>query len=79
MHINSDDVLAKLPEDRQQAIQKRAAELIAEEATLRQVREAQETIEAVREGLASIDTGDGKPMDEVFDALENKRGAKARQ
>jgi DNA-directed RNA polymerase specialized sigma subunit len=34
--------MAKLPEKRQQAIKKRAAELIAEEATLRQLREAQE-------------------------------------
>jgi hypothetical protein len=42
MAIRLDDYLAKLPKKRQQAIQKRAAELIAEEATLRQLREARE-------------------------------------
>src|SRR5262249_53779986 len=34
--------MAKLPKKRQRAIEKRAAELIAEEATLRQLREARE-------------------------------------
>jgi hypothetical protein len=29
-----------------------------------------ETIQAVEEGLASVDRGEGKPMDDVFDALE---------
>src|SRR5580658_11292340 len=42
MAIKLDDVLAKLPKRRQRAIKKRAAELIAEEATLRQLREARE-------------------------------------
>jgi len=42
MGIRSDDFVAKLPEDQQHAIKTRAAELIAEEATLRQVREARE-------------------------------------
>ena len=42
MTIGFDDFMAKLPKKRQQAIKKRAAELIAEEATLRQLREAQE-------------------------------------
>jgi len=36
-----------------------------------------ETIEAVKEGLASIDRGEGRPMDDVFDALENKLRSKA--
>jgi ribosome-binding protein aMBF1 (putative translation factor) len=40
MAIRFDDYMAKLPKKRQQAIKKRAAELIAEEATLRQLREA---------------------------------------
>jgi hypothetical protein len=40
MPIRLDDYMAKLPKKRRQAIQKRAAELIAEEATLRQLREA---------------------------------------
>ena len=42
MAIKFDDYMAGLPKKRQQAIKKRAAELIAEEATLRQVREARE-------------------------------------
>jgi TRAP-type C4-dicarboxylate transport system substrate-binding protein len=42
MAVRSDDFLAKLPEEQRQAIKKRSAELIAEEATLRQLREARE-------------------------------------
>jgi hypothetical protein len=42
MAIRVDDYMAKLPKKRRQAIAKRAAELIAEEATLRQLREARE-------------------------------------
>ena len=42
MAIRLDDFVAKLPKKQQQAIKKRTAELIAEEATLRQVREARE-------------------------------------
>jgi hypothetical protein len=38
-----------------------------------------ETIEAVKEGLASIDKGEGQPMDEVFDAMEKRLRAKARR
>src|SRR5947209_18338121 len=46
MTIKLDDFLAKLPRKRQQAIKKRTAELIAEEATLRQLREARERSQA---------------------------------
>jgi ribosome-binding protein aMBF1 (putative translation factor) len=42
MAIKFEDYMAKLPKKRQQAIKKRAAELIVEEATLRQLREARE-------------------------------------
>ncbi len=42
MAIRLDDYVAKLPEKDQQAIAKRTAELCAEEATLRQVREARD-------------------------------------
>jgi predicted transcriptional regulator len=42
MAIRLDDFVAKLPKKQQRAIQKRTAELIAEEATLRQLREARE-------------------------------------
>jgi hypothetical protein len=38
-----------------------------------------ETIQAVKEGLASADRDEGRPMDEVFDGLEKElRRAKAR-
>lgn len=46
MAIRLDDIIAKLPAKDQQAIAKRTAELIAEEATLRQVREARERSQA---------------------------------
>ncbi len=42
MPIRLDDYVANLPEEDQQAIKKRTAELMAEEATLRQIREARE-------------------------------------
>ena len=42
MPIRLDDYIAKLPKKDQRAIKKRTAELIAEEATLRQLREARE-------------------------------------
>jgi DNA-binding XRE family transcriptional regulator len=42
MAIKLDDFMARLPKKRQQSIKKRAAKLIAEEATLRQLREARE-------------------------------------
>ncbi|MFO0959709.1 MAG: XRE family transcriptional regulator [Isosphaeraceae bacterium] len=40
MAIRLDDFVADLPEDQREAIRARTAELIAEEATLRQLREA---------------------------------------
>jgi DNA-binding XRE family transcriptional regulator len=42
MAIRLDDFVVKLPKKEQLAIKKRSAELIAEEATLRQLREARE-------------------------------------
>ena len=42
MPIRLDDYIAKLPKKDQRAIKKRTAELIAEEATLRQLREARD-------------------------------------
>lgn len=42
MNIKLNDYISKLPKKRRQAIKRRAAELIAEEATLRQLREARE-------------------------------------
>lgn len=50
------------------------AELVVQDAAsyqkLLDLAERLETIQAVKEGLASIGRGEGKPMDEVFDALE---------
>src|SRR5438270_4127377 len=58
------------------------AEIVVQDAKsyqkLLNLAERLETIEAVKEGLASIDKGEGKPMDEVFDALEKTLRAKAR-
>jgi predicted transcriptional regulator len=48
--------------DRRQALD-RAVELLREEA---------ETVEAIREGLASIDRGEGVPLDEAAKALRRK-------
>ena len=48
MAVKLDDYVARLPEERQEAIRKRTAELIAEEATLRRSREARERSRAER-------------------------------
>src|SRR3954451_17755585 len=57
------------------------AEIIVQDARSYQrllaLAERLETIQAVREGLASIESGEGRPMDEVFDALEKELRAKA--
>jgi prevent-host-death family protein len=59
------------------------AEIVVQDAKsyqrLLDLAERLETIDAVKEGLASIDKGAGKPMDQVFDALERKLRAKARR
>ncbi len=58
------------------------AEIVVQDAKsyqrLLDLAERLETIDAVKEGLSSIDKGEGKPMDQVFDALEKKLRAKAR-
>jgi prevent-host-death family protein len=58
------------------------AEIVVQDAKsyqkLLDLAERLETIEAVKEGLASIDKGEGKPRDDVFDALEKTPRAKAR-
>ncbi len=50
------------------------AELVVQDATAYQklfdLAERLETIQAVKEGLASADQREGKPMDDVFDMLE---------
>ncbi len=59
------------------------AEVVVQDAAtyqrLFELAERLETTQAVKEGLASADRGEGRPMDEVFDALEKElRRAKAR-
>jgi prevent-host-death family protein len=58
-------------------------ELVAQDARsyqkLRELAERLETIEAVHEGLASAERGEGRPMDEVFDGLEEELRPKARK
>ncbi len=57
------------------------AEIVVQDARsyqrLHDLAERLETFEAVREGLASADRGEGSPMDHVFDALEKKIRVKA--
>ena len=58
------------------------AEIVAQDTRAYQrlldLAERLETIEAVKEGLASIDRGEGRPMDEVFDELEKTLLAQVR-
>src|SRR3954447_12590948 len=59
------------------------AEIIVQDAMsyqrLLDLAERLETIQAVREGLASADRGEGRPVDEVFDDLEKSLRANARR
>ncbi len=52
------------------------AELVVQDAASYQrlfdLAERLETIQAVKEGLASAERGEGRPMDDVFDALEKE-------
>ena len=52
------------------------AELVVQDAAtyqkLLELAERLETIEAVKEGLASIGRGEGRPMDDAFDVLEDE-------
>jgi PHD/YefM family antitoxin component YafN of YafNO toxin-antitoxin module len=52
------------------------AELVVQDAVsyqkLADLAERLETIQAVKESLASIDRGEGTAMDEVFDALKKR-------
>jgi len=57
------------------------AELVVQDATsyqrLLNLAERLETIQAVKAGLESIERGEGKPMDDVFNLLERELLAKA--
>src|SRR5271166_864196 len=58
------------------------AEIVVQDAKsyqrLLDLAERLEAIQAVKEGLSSIDSGEGKPMDHVFDELQNNLRTKAR-
>ncbi len=58
------------------------AEFVVQDARsyqkLHDLVERLETIEAVREGIASANRGEGRPMDEVFDDLEAELRAKVK-
>ncbi len=57
------------------------AEIVVQDAKsyqrLLDLAERLETIQAVKEGLASMERGEGRPMDEVFDELEKDLRARA--
>lgn len=52
------------------------AEIVVQDAKsyqrLFELAERLETIESVKEALASVDRGEGRPVEDVFDALEKK-------
>ena len=57
------------------------AEIVVQDARsyqrLLDLAERLETIRIVKEGIASADRGEGRPMDDVFDALERELRVKA--
>ncbi len=59
------------------------AELVVQDARsyqkLLDLADRLETIQAVKEGLASVERGEGRPMDEAFDDLEKALRAPARR
>ncbi len=58
------------------------AEIVVQDARsyqrLLDLAERLETIAAVKEGLASVERGEGRPMDQVFDELEKNLRVAAR-
>jgi len=58
------------------------AEIVVQDAKsyqrLHDLAERLETIQVVRDGIASADRNEGRPMDEVFDLLEKELQAKAK-
>jgi prevent-host-death family protein len=58
------------------------AEIVVQDAKsyqrLLDLAERLETIAAVKEGLASVERGEGRPMDQVFDELEKNLRVAAR-
>jgi prevent-host-death family protein len=58
------------------------AEIVVQDAKsyqrLLDLVERLETIQAVKDGIASANRGEGRPMDDVFDELERELRAKAK-
>lgn len=54
MGVSLDDMIARLPEERQRAIRERTQQLIAEEMTLRELRTAREMTQEKVAGLLGI-------------------------
>ena len=58
------------------------AEIVVQDAKsyqrLLDLAERLETIEAVKEGIASANRGEGRPIDELFDDIEKQLRAKAK-
>jgi prevent-host-death family protein len=58
------------------------AEIVVQDAKsyqrLLDLAERLETIEAVKEGIASANRGEGRPMDELFDEMEKELRVKAK-
>jgi Helix-turn-helix domain len=72
MAIKLDDYLAGLPKKEQQAIKKRSAELIAEEATLRQLREARERSQVEMAAMLHINQAAVSKLEHMY--LSTLRG-----
>jgi prevent-host-death family protein len=81
---NTSDFLAQLKSTGQPVILtiNGKAEIVIQDAKSYQrlfdLAEHLETIEAVKEGIASANRGEGRPIDELFDEIENQLRAKAK-
>lgn len=81
---NTSDFLAQLKATGQPVILtiNGKAEIVVQDARsyqrLLDLAERLETIQIVREGIASANRGEGRPMNEAFDALEKELQAKAK-
>jgi prevent-host-death family protein len=80
---NTAEFIAKLKESGQPVVLtvNGKAELVVQDAVsyqrLLDFAERMETIQAVKEGLASMGRGEGRPMDDVFEEIEAELRAKA--
>ncbi len=81
---NTSDFLAQLKSTGQPLVLtiNGKAEIVVQDARsyqrLLDLAERLETIEAVKQGIASADRGEGRPADELFDDIEEQLRAKAK-